>query len=530
MAVGAAALLGGAGLLAGCAPKNPKTAYTGSADGGYPWETEVDVIVVGSGTGMMAAIKAAEAGAKVLLLEKRERLGGDVGINGGIIYATETSVMKDAGGVIDPRTGKEDTIESMVDDWMRSANTDIDRDWAMAVAQQGPALIDWFRERGLNFGLYQSGPDPVTRGHQATKNTDGTSQPTPGAGGMFIEIMAAECDKLGVDTRKNTRVTKIITDDFDNIIGVKAKSDGKDVYFGAPAVVLATGGAGEANDLIMQYNPEALGWTNDGSPGQSGDGYYLTEPLGAGRCGQRNWFSHDYPNPGLALSYGNTTFMEISAVFNYEFAQKGPRAYIYVDTDAKRFTDDTKGYVNGVAIDVAQSASGYAWFVFDNTLWNETMFAEYFSGKGIDELVEEETIYRADSIEALAEQIDIDGAALAQTVEKWNADAKAGEDTEFGRIAQSLAPIEQGPFFAYKLVPCSDSLTLGPSISLDIDSSYHVLDREGDPIPGLFACGLGLTWFRQIGYGYPGSGTACGYMAGTGFCGENAAKFAASRK
>ncbi len=527
-------LIAGTGAVAGAAAvagalMNATTTQAHAAEAPVAWDDEADVIVVGAGTAMMAAIKAAEAGAKVILCDKNASMGGDVLVNGGIIFASGTSVMEDAGGVVDPRTGENDNIESMIKDWIRIAKGGVNEDLVRYIAEGGPELIDWFRDRGLSFGLYQSGEDPVTRGHQVTVMTDGSSTPSLGAGYMLVDVMAEEIDKLdGITTYLNTRVIEVLRDEKGNPIGVKAKdSDGNLKFYGGKAVILATGGAGENTDLTMQYNPEALGWYYDGRPGQYGDGYYLAEPFGAARVGQMNWFDPVRPNPGLSAVVSGTNMMEIATVYFAEVLETGPSAFIWTDYEGNRFTNELKGYVNGSCVDLAQTPTRSGWAVFDESMWGKDMFANFFMGRSREELIEEGVIFKGDTLEELAAQLTgMDAEVLASTVAHWNEMCAAGEDTDFERVPEGMKAIEEGPFYGYGLTVASDSWTIGPRISLDIDGDFRLLDRASQPIPGMYACGLALTWLRQVGYGYPGSGTAMLCMVGTGHCGECAAAYA----
>lgn len=529
-AAGAAALIGSTAIMAGCAPQGKQElSSTGETSSGYEWADSADVVFIGGGTSMMGAVKAAEAGASVIVIDKNIFLGGDMAVNEGIIYATETSVMKERGGVIDPRTGEEDTIDSMVSDWLRHAHDGVNETMVRNIAERGPALIDWFRERGVNFGLYQSGTDPVTRGHQWTAEPNSDSAPTPAAGHNFVDVLSAEFDKLGVRTYLNTKALEILRDDLNNVIGVKAQNeDGDVVFYGAKAVVLATGAAGDNKSMTMMYNPEAINWGNVGLPGQTGDGYFLAAPLGAAIVGMMSWDDPVTPNPGLSNMVLGDGTNDITTVYTYEFNRSAPRAFIYVDYKGDRFTDDSKGYVNGSARDISRTGTGTCWVVFDSTMWEEPMFADFYSEKK-DRWLENGVLKQSDSIENLASQLSIDPTALKATVDQWNSYCNNGADLDFERPAECMKAIEKGPFFSYGLQPASSGMCTGARISLDVDEDYRVLDRDGKPIKGVYATGLALTWYRQIGHGYPGSGVACACMAGTGICGEKVAEYALSR-
>ena len=84
----------------------------------------------------------------------------------------------------------------------------------------------------------------------------------------------------------------------------------------------------------------------------------------------------------------------------------------------------------------------------------------------------------------LAEKIGVDAEGLAATVEAYNADVEAGEDTAFGRAPESMMKLE-GPFYAVKTCPYVMLTKGGPLMNTDA----QVLDTEGNPIPGLYEAG-----------------------------------------
>ena len=128
-------------------------------------------------------------------------------------------------------------------------------------------------------------------------------------------------------------------------------------------------------------------------------------------------------------------------------------------------------------------------------------------------------LIRARSIEELARSAGIDPVALRDTVDTYNADARDGVDSQFGRGSRVLnrhngdpehrpnpcmAPIDQPPYYALPVTPC----TIGTTIGLAADVDSRVLDKAGAPIPGLYACGNDISSvFRGF---YPGPGATLG--------------------
>lgn len=133
------------------------------------------------------------------------------------------------------------------------------------------------------------------------------------------------------------------------------------------------------------------------------------------------------------------------------------------------------------------------------------------------------------TIKELAQKCGIDPAGLARTIETYNEHARYGEDPAFGRGSTPfnryggdarnkpnpcVAPIENGPFYAVKVVPGS----FGTFAGLKTDASARVVDRHGAPIPGLYAVGADMA--NVMGGYYPAGGInlgpamTFGYIAG----------------
>lgn len=109
----------------------------------------------------------------------------------------------------------------------------------------------------------------------------------------------------------------------------------------------------------------------------------------------------------------------------------------------------------------------------------------------MDELAAEENcVYKADTIEELAEKMGAEN--LVATVEKYNADVAAGEDTQFGRAADTMVALEEGPFYAVETVPYAYTGSTG---GVRVDGNGQLLTEDGVSIEGLYLAGeiLGPT-------------------------------------
>ena len=125
-----------------------------------------------------------------------------------------------------------------------------------------------------------------------------------------------------------------------------------------------------------------------------------------------------------------------------------------------------------------------------------------------------------ETIEQLAQRLNIDPASLRATVNKMNDHARTGRDSEFGRGSTAyqnhngdaaagyanpnLGPIATAPFYALRLYP-SD---IGTSAGLVTDDTARVLDAANRPIARLYACGNDMQ--SVMGGTYPGPGITLG--------------------
>jgi fumarate reductase flavoprotein subunit len=95
-------------------------------------------------------------------------------------------------------------------------------------------------------------------------------------------------------------------------------------------------------------------------------------------------------------------------------------------------------------------------------------------------------VFRADTVAALAEKAGINVERLLYTVENYNRDCAAGQDTAFGKAKDLLKPLRSAPFYAVRLRPAVIGVT---GAGLRTDAEARVLDAGDRPIPGLYAAG-----------------------------------------
>ena len=231
-----------------------------------------DVLVIGTGAaGGAAAMAAAEAGAKVIAIEKLATIGGTSAMAGGGIAAPESSEQK--------KYGIEDTCEAYVDLWVEYNHNEyfredsgMDEDRIRFVVGQAAGLIDWLEENGFEFGRPMSFDliEGVDRFHYASN-------------GKPTDLLYAKNQELGVEYWLETKATALLTDENGNCIGATVEKDGQTFNIYAKGTVLATGGFGNNQEMMERFTPVDAAQVAYfyGSAGQTGEGILMAEAIGA---------------------------------------------------------------------------------------------------------------------------------------------------------------------------------------------------------------------------------------------------------
>ena len=409
-------------------------------------ELETDIVIVGAGgAGMTAAINATQAGKKVILLEKMPYAGGNTTKATGGMNAAETHYQKEQ--------GIEDTVEQFVEDTMKGGHDINDRSLVTVMAEYSAKAIEWLDSIGA--------PLPkVSFSGGATNKRIHSPEDGSGVGAYLVTSFLKTMDEMGVEVMYDTKATSLMTLDG-TVVGVMAESDSANYTIHAKAVILATGGFGNNEDLVVHYKPDLKGTVTTSAPGVTGDGIIMAEAVGADLV--------DIDQIQLHPTVEQSTSMLITE------GVRGDGA-ILVNQEGKRFINEllTRDVVS--AGELAQPGS-YAYIIFDQHLRDGLKAVEKYVSTGIT--------VQGDTIEELAEQLDIDPATLADTLQKWNQYVADQKDPDFDRTTGMDADLSQAPYYAIKIAPGIHH-TMG---GVKIDTSARVIDVNGNPIPGLFAAG-----------------------------------------
>lgn len=445
---------------------------------------DCDIVVVGSGlAGMSAAYEAAAAGKKVLMLEKLESVGGTSALSGGVVcYATKED---DELAYFSP----EDFARALLGGGHGNLNESV----VLKMAGMSNENVAWMRNT-IGYACphemkeaFASDPTIMTR----ICNPISPEEYVYGGGGIMMQsFYDAMMSSGNVTLMTKTRAEELIMDG-EKVAGVIAsRADGSKLTVNAKAVILATGGwdrGGYYRDTFAPGLP--IDWRDHNSIiGAEGDGLAMVEKI------------------GVKVTCDSTA--NLSAVFFYKAPT--PENYILVDAQGQRVVDESKNDV--IQMGAMAADPNYPFFrVFDSK-----------DEQGCLEGVEETNYLKADTIEELAALMNVDGAKLAQTIERYNSmTGKADED--FGKDASRMTGIEEGPFYAVITdgFSCNGSYG-GPAVT----EQFEILtDKDGVVVPGLYGAGEFCN-INVMGYDYPHHGCNLQYCLTSGrTSGQSAAAY-----
>lgn len=461
------------------------------------WSDDVDVVVIGFGIGGgCAAVSAAAAGARVLVLERAAVAGGTTSMAGGHFYLG-------GGTAVQQATGHPDSVGEMYK-YLVAVSREPELDKIRAYCEGSVEHFNWLEELGIAFertyypekaviqpnteGLMFTGNEkvwpyknmavPAPRGHKVPVPGD-----TQGAA-MVIDLLLKRAAELGVQIRYETGATNLVVEDS-SVVGVAWKKFNETGSIRAKAVVIAAGGFVMNPDMVARFTPKlaekpfVLGNTYD-----DGLGIRLGESVGAATKHMDQIFITAPAYPPSILLTG-----------------------IIVNKEGKRFVteDSYHSRTSGFVMDQPDSA---AYLIVDEAHMQrpEIPLITFIDGW--------------ETVEEMEAALGIPKGNLVETLNNYNQNAAKGEDPEFHKQPEFLAPQDKGPWGAFDLTlgkAMYSGFTVG-GLATDVDG--EVLRADGSVIHGLYAAGACASNIAQDGKGYAsgtqlGEGSFFGRRAGT---------------
>lgn len=466
---------------------------------------ECDLVVCGGGTGLVTAIKAAQLGKKVILLEKAKRCGGNTDIAHGFfpIY----SKMHAEQGIEDVR---EEAVQVMYD----RAGGVIGKDIMHTAIYGCSEFFDWLLDFPKTREVYtveklgekrEAGPvygPAVTHFVTRTENTRSLDPSIgPGWAGTFVKqtmLDAIPQQKLDVEILLEHEAKHLITDESGRVTGVIALDPGGETEIHCKAVVLATGGFGSSDEKLQRYanffdvdRPV----TRFSVPSDTGDAIDMLQELGVEPDPNRLFVSFFGP---AHHPYSYSLYRLIEEPTN-----------LSVDLNGVRWQDESGGLFMG-RINIAGHPKECTWNIFSQAnvddifrkfLRDPSLSDEIDCYRHYQEDLDRETTYKvpavvkADTIEELAEKLGMDAAVLTRTISEYNRFCRQKKDGQFGKDPKFLVPRDAGPFYAVYAQRFSEAAMGG----LMVNADCQVLRNDGSPIPGLYGVGDATSAMHRKG-------------------------------
>lgn len=561
-ALKAAALAGlgivSTGALGACAPTSSNNNASGSNNGSASttnygstgggandivWDKEVDVVVVGTGTAVIAAIASSELGAKkILVVEKDPALFGGTSATSGGGHALALLSWNDDEGISDSRDKVLQYMKACGDNRMDANVQEAFVDTCDEYAHWTAKLFGWSKWGHINkaFGdyyeLYNGAvADGFGHGSWYPFDADGGQLNAPKQWPIYREYLDSHDN---IELCMGTAAISLITDANGATVGLIVNDGSKDITVRAQAVVLGTGGFEHDDDMRRFFLPFPY-YRSNGVANNTGDGQRMGAKIGA----QLAYMDETFGNPYYVTSKDFTP-----VEFKYDqagsdaFAPRGFPHSVMVNRKGKRFHDEATMYATANrAFGVYDT--GTMEFVNIPAFWiADSNFAEIFllpGCKSNDELPE--FVFKFDSLEELADGMGINKATLLEELAAFNSNAASGNDPIWHRgkpnsnntlammgayrlvpgatLPQScLGVVEKAPFYCCRYVPGMMGGTRG---GLHINENAQVLDVLGQPIKGLYAtgnCSSGVAAY-WAGGATLGQGTVMAYRAAKHICG-----------
>ncbi|TFC54681.1 MULTISPECIES: FAD-binding protein [unclassified Cryobacterium] len=534
------------------------------------WDREVDVLVAGSGAaGLTAAITAADAGLTALIVESTGRWGGTTMLSGGGLWMPNNPLMKKL-GIQDSRADALAYMAAAIGDAGPASSIERREAFVDAVPRvfgllaglgvrwcaakdypdyyptrpggrvgrgievqpfDAKRLGDWVKSSRADEGIPAplktddvwllsrawSTPTGFVRGARFVFRTLGgivTGKRLHGLGGALVMSLMEIVRRQGTEVLLDSPVTELVLEDG-RVVGAIVTTWAGSVRIRVRAgVVLGAGGFAQNQEWRQKYHD--MPGNSSAAAGDQGTAIDVGVKAGGALAMMDDaWWGSAVP-----MVDGTAQFM---------LSERSMPFGIIVDQAGSRYTNESQSYIDfghDMIEHHRQTPTIPSWLIVDVRHRRRYLFSPLLMGGKA--LRANGIVVTADTLEELADRLNIDPGALRTTVERFNGFARSGVDLDFGRGRTvydnyygdpsvkpnpNLGPLEKGPFTAVKVVPGD----LGTKGGLLTDENGQVLTEAGTPIPGLYAAGN--TTASVMGHTYPGPGSTIapamvfGYLA-----------------
>ena len=433
-----------------------------------PVEYKADVAIIGGGgTGLAAAVSALENGAKkVVILEKLGYLGGSTNVSGGALNAVDDKRQK--------AQGIEDSVQKFYESTMKGGHNVGNPELVKYLTDNAYPTVEWMEKEGVVFRdkIGAATGSLGQRSHYGKKP----------AGYAYTSAFENKLKEFGdhVVVLTETPASKLIMDKSGRVIGVSGLHAGKQpVTVMAPSVILATGGFGANVKFRQEVNTgvwkevtldNRIGTTNINKAAQ-GDGLKLAKSAHADIIGLSDIQLHPNGTPGTGPMQ--------------DIATSG-RNRLFINKNGDRFVSESAAR-DTLCKAIFKQPDGTYWLLMNKLRYPDENKPDRM-GVTMKDMLALGRVKKADTLDEMAKLINVPADHLKAAVAEYNkAASNKGTKDKFGFVATNTddAPMTEGPWYACLKVPTVHH-TMG---GVRIDTLARALDKDGKPVPGLYAAG-----------------------------------------
>lgn len=476
-----------------------------------------DVVVVGAGcSGTNTAVRAAELGLRVILLEKTNTIGG------ASLKSWAPSAYNSSYAIA---AGDETDTNPIIEQWVADSHWRVDAAAIRQLVNSAGEAIDWMSDNGWKFTYLGMGASM-------------TALPDYSERGPLFKAMIEKYVAPTGEVLTNTSAKHLVVSDGGEVTGVVAVDEnGAGIQIDAKAVVIATGGYGANADMVRAaFN---FAGVFAGLPQNIGEGLEMAWAAGAQKP----------TNFGGQMLHQTLARATDKLVDEFDdFPAKYPMILTYVANVLNVGSTGARFRNEALVLDAVPSANSstyqgsYHYVVISQTLM-DVLQAEGLAGLGVDyrigmppeykpdfeldtpwenitavfdKMVEVNAGFKGSTLEELAQAAGMDESIFSHQFEEYEGFCATGSDTQFGKSTKYLNALGEGPYYA--IITEENNLCSWGGLLTNTD--YEVLDYERIPVPGLYAVGndAGGNLYNDtyVGFGIGMANTiTSGYLCGT---------------
>ena len=495
------------------------------ADADIKETVDTDILIVGLGTGgWISTMTAAETGVKVTVIEKREEpttIREDIGSIGSKIQLKEIEEHPEL--AID----KMEALQELVRYSAGYCDSDLIKVWI----NESGEMVDWltniFEKDGKYYMSLEGGvgnlDDPgrdkaYATGHSPHKTEEYADDDTLTINSLFTDY----CNEVGnVDFRFSTTLIKLEQDASEKVTGVIAQDgDGNYIRINASkGVLICTGGYATNTDMMKALQPQTLDMKVQYTLGSTADGSGIKAMMWAGaaldpthasmmfnRCCVKPDETAGYKTTGKWFWFGEQPFLKVNLNGKRFCNESGPYEFMLHSMEMQPYHTyvDVFDANNEKYCEQFDEVGCCRLFAFPNGALSNMPYS-FVWGRN-EGLMEDGYLMKADTLEELAEKLNIPVDNFVATVKRYNELCAKGVDEDYGKEKHRMTPVDTAPFYGIRT--CAWHLTTLNGCRINTD--MQVIREDGTPIEGLYATGDASGGFFSTTYPNLMTGLACG--------------------